>query len=693
MTHIGKYVVVRELGQGGMGVVYEARDPALDRTVAVKLVKGPADPTRFLREARAAARIIHPNCVPIFDLGEQDGSPFLVMELVAGMSAADYVERNGPLPPGVATAIVAAACRGIDAVHAAGLVHRDIKPSNLLISTGGTVKVADFGLARAVDGNAPTLTGDRAIGTPHYMSPEQCYAEPADARSDVYSLGATYYVLLTNRYPFKGEHELQVMFAHCNDPVPDPRAVVPGVPEECARIVRRAMAKKPAERYQSAAELLADLEAILAREPTPPLALNGPNAPHPARPPVDRDAATAVWLPGPPSRSGTPTDAVTPVRPLRTRRWLLGLPLVAAAGVGGYFAVRALGPTTAGVGPDGGDGPKPDPHRTPVLVPVRKVGGRVGVFGVAISDDGRWLAVGLAEAHAPERLGGVKLYDRTAGDAPEVWWKWRDDSCNAVAFSPDGKLLAGGFSGSARLRVWSTVEQQEVPLANAQFSGEASGNVVSVAFSPDGKYLAAGSDGWGSRPGRVRVWRVRDGKHVRDLTQPKDRPPQQVRGVSFAPDGRTLATAVKTAVSSQPFIDVWDAETGSHVKTLLVTQATLGPCVAFARHEPLLAYSAQEAVDLTRPATFPPGPRINTGNTEPAGVALSPDGRTLALSVADLIHLFDTETQHPFPAALAGQTGQIYALAFSADGKTLVSGSEVRTVHEWAVPTPPPPGE
>ena len=121
---------------------------------------------------------------------------------------------------------------------------------------------------------------------------------------------ATYYVLLTNRYPFKGEHELQVMFAHCNDPVPDPRAVVPGVPEACAAIVRKAMAKNPAERYQTAAELLADLEAILAREPTPPLNLKGQLTPHPARPAVAADAPTALWRPDPPSRPNTQHDSL-----------------------------------------------------------------------------------------------------------------------------------------------------------------------------------------------------------------------------------------------------------------------------------------------------------------------------------------------------------------------------------------------
>ncbi|MBA4187439.1 MAG: hypothetical protein C0467_05405 [Planctomycetaceae bacterium] len=686
MTHIGKYVVLRELGQGGMGVVFEARDPTLDRPVAVKLVKDRGDPERFLREARAAARVIHPNCVPIFDMGEHAGNPFLVMELVVGMSASDYLERHAPLSPRVATDIVAAACRGLQAIHDAGLVHRDIKPSNLLISKAGTVKVADFGLARVVDGNAPTLTGDRTIGTPQFMSPEQCYAEPADARSDVYSLGATYYVLLTNRHPYRGEHELQIMFAHCNDPIPDPREVVPSVPESCAQAVRKAMAKNPAERYQSAQEMLADLEAILAADPSPTLGLNGtatpPSRGAPARFSLAPTASdTAPWQPdkgddetGETSLSGQ-EDTTT------RRRWIIGVSTSIALGsLGGYFALRSNSDTRKD------DELRPEVAAKPVLVPVRNVGGAVGVLGVAVSDDEHWLAVALSDAHAPSKAGGVKLFDRTAGAVPEVWWKWRDDSCNSVAFSPDGKLLVAGFSGSSKIRVWSMATQKELNFVASVFKGDASGNVVAVAFSPDGKLLAASSDGWVSRPGRVRVWRVSDGSHLRDLTQQEPgRPVQPIRGISFSPDGKTLAAAVKMAPGSQPLIEVWDAESGNHVKTLLVTQATLGPCVAFARNEPLIAYTSQEDVQLARPLSFNPDKRLVTNNNEPAGIALSPDGTLLAISFSETIELIDTKTERLFPP-LKGQGGQIYSLAFTANGKTLISGSQSKTVHEWSIP-------
>src|SRR5262245_44865882 len=272
MNQIGKYVVVRELGRGGMGVVYEARDPALDRPVALKLVNEQSDPKRFLVEAKAAAKVIHPNLVPIFDLGQHEGRPFLVMELIHGMTAAEFLANRGVLRWKTATRIVAAACRGLAAVHEAGLIHRDIKPSNLLISKAGVVKVADFGLARMVAAGGPSLTGDQIVGTPHYMSPEQCLGEAVDARSDVYALGVTYYVLLTGRPPYHAERDLQILFAQCNDPVPNPRTVVPTVPATCAEVIGKAMAKRPADRYQTAREMLAALEPILAADRTEELA-------------------------------------------------------------------------------------------------------------------------------------------------------------------------------------------------------------------------------------------------------------------------------------------------------------------------------------------------------------------------------------------------------------------------------------
>jgi serine/threonine protein kinase len=295
---VGKYLLLRRLGRGGMGVVYEARDTLLERRVALKVVTA-AEPEawrRCLREARAAARLNHPNVAALYEAGQDDGLCYLVMELVPGGSTQDVLSTQGALPWPEATRLVADTCRGLAAAHAAGLIHRDVKPANLMRGADGAAKLTDFGLARAAEQAGPSvLSSLRGGGTPQYMSPEQSRGEPVDPRTDLYSLGATFYALLVGRPPYPGTAPLPLMYAHCSKPVPDPRAARPEVPEGCAAVVRRAMAKYPAQRYPSAAAMLTDLEAVLT------------TAGQPDRPPDRRTGggdllallrATWLWLRG-----------------------------------------------------------------------------------------------------------------------------------------------------------------------------------------------------------------------------------------------------------------------------------------------------------------------------------------------------------------------------------------------------------
>jgi DNA-binding NarL/FixJ family response regulator len=271
-AQLGNYLITAKLGRGGMAVVYEARNVPLDRPAAVKLLPKSAGTDarsreRFLQEAKAAARVDHPNTVGIYDVGESDRFFYIAMQLIRGVSAEQLLDRRGALPWQEATRIAADACKGLAAAHAAGFVHRDMKPANILIAEDQTVKVADFGLARALEGRVPALTGaGNVVGSPPYMSPEQCRAEPVDVRCDVYALGATYYSLLTARQPYRDAGTpLEVLSAQCNAPVPDPREVVPTVPAGCAEVVLKAMAKRREDRYGSAAEMQAGLEAVLVR--------------------------------------------------------------------------------------------------------------------------------------------------------------------------------------------------------------------------------------------------------------------------------------------------------------------------------------------------------------------------------------------------------------------------------------------
>lgn len=266
---LGKYTITGLLGQGGMGVVYKAHDSTIERDVAIKLL--PAELAsdkmmldRFLAEAKAAGRLTHPHVVSIHEIGQEGDVNYIVMELMTGGSTDDHLESIGPYSPLEASRIIADACEGLMVAHASGLVHRDIKPGNLLQSAHGTIKVADFGLAKRIIQQSMQLTQDgQLIGTPYFMSPEQCESKPVDMRSDIYSLGATYYTLLTGDHPYEDAGSIvQIMYAHCHADILDPRDVNSNIPDKCAAIVSKSMAKKPEDRYQSAREMLQDLKAI-----------------------------------------------------------------------------------------------------------------------------------------------------------------------------------------------------------------------------------------------------------------------------------------------------------------------------------------------------------------------------------------------------------------------------------------------
>lgn len=268
---LGKYEITGLLGQGGMGVVYQAHDSMLERDVAIKLL--PAELAsdkkmldRFLAEAKAAGRLAHPHVVSIHEIAQEGDFHYIVMELMTGGSADDHLESIGPYSPLEATKIIADACEGLMVAHTSGLVHRDIKPGNLLQSNHGTIKVADFGLAKGIVQQSQQLTQDgQLIGTPYFMSPEQCESKPVDNRSDIYSLGATYYTLLTGDHPYEDAGSIvQIMYAHCHAEILDPRDVDAKIPDNCAAIIQKAMAKKPEDRYQSAEEMLVDLKAVAA---------------------------------------------------------------------------------------------------------------------------------------------------------------------------------------------------------------------------------------------------------------------------------------------------------------------------------------------------------------------------------------------------------------------------------------------
>ncbi len=266
-----RYELSDQLGAGGMATVFLGRDRVLGRTVAVKtlLTQFSGDPhfiERFRREAQSAAALNHPNIVSVYDTGADDGTHYIVMEYVEGRTLRDVIREEGPILPERVAEVGADVCAGLSFAHAHGIVHRDIKPANIMVTPTGGVKVTDFGIARAVSGETVTQTA-QVLGTAQYFSPEQAQGQPVDARSDLYSLGVVLYEMLTRTVPFTGSSAVAIAYKHVKEaPIPASR-INPDVPQALESIVMKALAKNPANRYQSAQEMREDLLRALHGRP------------------------------------------------------------------------------------------------------------------------------------------------------------------------------------------------------------------------------------------------------------------------------------------------------------------------------------------------------------------------------------------------------------------------------------------
>jgi eukaryotic-like serine/threonine-protein kinase len=269
---MGRYRVEQELGRGGMAKVYRGQDTVLGRTVAIKILAPQfADDQdfvhRFRREAQAAARISNQNLVSVFDTGSDDGVHFIVMEYVDGRTLADLIAGGGRILPDRAIEIGIDVCHALEAAHAQGVIHRDIKPGNIMLDENGRVKVTDFGIAR-VTSNAETIAQTAAVlGTASYLSPEQAQGQPVDGRSDLYSLGCVLFEMVTGRAPFLGDSPVAVASKHVLEQPTPPSRLNPDVSPDLDAVILRALAKNPANRYQTAEEFREDLERVRRGQP------------------------------------------------------------------------------------------------------------------------------------------------------------------------------------------------------------------------------------------------------------------------------------------------------------------------------------------------------------------------------------------------------------------------------------------
>lgn len=631
-SRLGKYLLTERLGQGGMGVVYEALDTVLQRKVAIKLLAGsmashPQALQRFLLEARSAASLNHPNVVTIHEVDECAGVTYIVMELIRGGSAEESLRIRGSFAWPEATRMIADACRGLTAAHAAGLIHRDIKPANIMCSSDGTVKLADFGLVKPTDRSADLTASGVIAGTPSYMSPEQCRSQRLDERSDLYSLGATYYALLIGQPPFQENSAIDIMLAHCSKPAPDPRGLNDDIPEACAALVRRALAKDAHERFASAAEMLGALEAVLAGLPVP------------ASPSLSRaQTKLSTVVSGKPAQNAR-ARMLTQLWSCSTRPTLVVAGLVATLLISlwaFHLGSRDMASPAQIVGVLPANGP---------------------VWAVSLSRDNQFIA-------AANGQNGVRVWDYS-GRQPGVRADlWPGEKIRSLAFAADSKLLAA--AGEQGLRFWRADHD---PLPNLDDVDEGS-EARAGAFSPDGKKFAAALQL--ADVVVVKVWNLAVTDQSRKLlwSLPGHKP--NFAALAFSPDSKLLATG------SDKVVRVWNMDTGALLKELDPPAEVL--CLTFMSDATGLYLMVGTQSDNhvwdchTWQDFFCPSPPINS---------YAAAGKLSAIAFYNVVMIVPSAGgDNP---SYDGHQGEVHSLAFSLDGRILASGSADQTVRLWDV--------